>query len=996
MKKNAVSAKNRASLRVRDAWFFRGRTPAVALTVAGICLTLPFAHSTIGAEPPTKPILVVETGMHTGLIRRLVVDAPRHRLITCSDDKTIRIWQMPDLRLISTLRVPIDDGHEGQLFAIAISPDGKTLAAGGWTGWNWDSEGESSIYLFDVASGELSHRVHGFKHAISTLNWTKDGENVIVGLQGRGGLHLLRLSDQKIIASDTKYLDKIMDVDVRSDGIVAVAALDGRVRFYDRNLKIAGRHLIDGGRTPSTIRFSPDGSLLAVGFIDTPGFIGDLSLVVANVSDLSVAYRPDLSSVRDQASFTSVAWSSDGHYLYAGGEYHGAGANPLYRWGNGGKAVAEKFPLVDDRITEIQQMPDGAIAFAAEDPGIGIIEPDTKRIAFRGRDAIDFSDAKSEFVVSRDGAVIQYPLRRGEQKQTFSPGRGGDQVLSEATTEAVFPPDLKAEEISIDDGNPFAPTINGKQPRLDDYEKVRSYAIAPDHNSVLLGTEWALRRLDLNANEIWRVPLPAVVRAINVARNGKLVIAALSDGTFRWYDMNNKGKELLAYFPHKNGTDWICWVPDGYYMSSVNGDNLVGWHLNRGRDLTPDFYLAVQFERILYRPDVVEAAFQTAVATITLDSKPTARDADFKIEKLRENAPPRLKLQTEVTVGAGGRQRLILQVHGEKNGRDIQNVVVFVNNIPVTPSNERRLSDSEAEHFSRKWEIELFDRSNNIRVESFNGVSMGVAQTYVELPETTRMSAERGNLYVFAVGANVFPKLKQAMQLHYAARDAEELAATLEARGRKFFKEVFPPVVLSDNMKLKPERAAIVSALTFLQQARAEDTIVVFLASHGISDAAGNYYFVPSDAEPRDVEAVIESGKAESLVPWTIFFEALRGIPGRRLLIVDTCNASTIGRRFDAHSLMKRSAASQFLLMLADEKKSQEYNAGKHGLFTYALINALAPKSDANGDGLVSVKELFDAAKPVVANLSDPSIGRQTPVLIPPPPLGEVPLMRSR
>ena len=66
--------------------------------------------------------------MHTTLIRRVVPDAPRNRLITASDDKTIRVWQMPEARLVSVLRVPIDSGHEGQLFGLAISPDGRTIA----------------------------------------------------------------------------------------------------------------------------------------------------------------------------------------------------------------------------------------------------------------------------------------------------------------------------------------------------------------------------------------------------------------------------------------------------------------------------------------------------------------------------------------------------------------------------------------------------------------------------------------------------------------------------------------------------------------------------------------------------------------------------------------------------------------------------------------------------------------------------------------------------
>jgi len=109
------------------------------------------------AEPPTRPMLRVETGMHTTLIRRLVVDAPRNRLITCSDDKTIRVWQLPGPRLLATLRVPMDEGHEGQLFGLAVSPDGRSIAAGGWTGWDWD--GKASVYLFDIASGDLMRRL---------------------------------------------------------------------------------------------------------------------------------------------------------------------------------------------------------------------------------------------------------------------------------------------------------------------------------------------------------------------------------------------------------------------------------------------------------------------------------------------------------------------------------------------------------------------------------------------------------------------------------------------------------------------------------------------------------------------------------------------------------------------------------------------------------------------------------------------------------------------
>ncbi len=224
---------------------------------------------------------------------------------------------------------------------------------------------------------------------------------------------------------------------------------------------------------------------------------------------------------------------------------------------------------------------------------------------------------------------------------------------------------------------------------------------------MLLGTEWAMRLLRPDASEIWHVNLPAVAWSVNISRNGLLAVAALSDGTIRWYSMR-EGQEVLAYFPHNNGRDWIAWVPDGYYMSSVYGDNYVGWHLNRGKDLTPDFYRAVQFDRILYRPDVVTAAFRAALGPVTRSLEAPPQGADFQIARLRDIAPPRLRLipgGVEETAGGRFRGKLVLQ--GEKNALAIQDYSVFVNSIPVTPAQERKLSGRETSSFQRTLQVDL-------------------------------------------------------------------------------------------------------------------------------------------------------------------------------------------------------------------------------------------------------------------------------------------------
>jgi hypothetical protein len=952
-------------------------------------------------EPTRDPILRVEAGMHTTLIRRVAVDAPRQRLVTCSDDKTVRVWQMPEARLVTTLRVPIDSGHEGQLFAVAMSPDGRTVVTGGWTGWDWD--GEASLYFFDVATGALTRRIGGFKDAIHALLWTRDGEHLLVGLQGRGGLHRLRVAEGRVVASDTQYLDKIMELDERADGLVTVAALDGMLRLYDRAFTLLGRRAVPGGGKPSSARFSPDGRLIAVGLIDRP------ALTVLQSRDLSEAYRPALDAVRDQANFTSVAFSSDGRHLYAGGDWRGGGSggglNPLYRWDDAGRGALRALPIADNRITEIQQMSGGAMAFAAEDPGLGIVGPDGRRTAWRGPDNVDFAATHGRLELSADGSVVRYPRQRqGAESHSFSPLLPGDQNLGAAPKAELFAPVLQAAGLVVENWkDSLEPRINGRKPVLDEYELSRSYALAPERRVVLLGTEWALRLLDGEARELWSVKLPAVASAVAVSRDGRLAVAALSDGTLRWFRTSD-GREELAYFPHRNGQDWIAWVPEGYFMSSVQGDRFVGWHVNRGRDAAPDFHRAVQFDRILYRPDAVAAAFRsTASAAAGVRVEMLAKlGADFQISKLADIAPPRLQLQLlEVNLGPGGRPRAVFDLKAERAERarhGVQDLTVFVNGIPITPAAERRVAGNEAQQLARKLVLDLADGGNQVRVEAFNGVAMGVAEAFVTAPAGVRLAAPPGDLYLLAVGVNQFPRLPERMHLAYAARDAEELAKALQTRGAGQFGRVHLRL-LTDSSDTKPDRAAVQQALQFVQQARPQDTAVIFLASHGISDAAGNYYFVPRDVRAEDLRA-LDGGQTRappSLLPWTAFFDALRATAGRRLLIVDTCQARNIEGRFEAHSLLKRSAASMFPLLVASkgDEESQEYPPGKHGLFTYALLQALAPGSDANRDGVVTLAEVFDAARPVVERLRDKRTGPQTPQIVAPPPLDGLPLMRA-
>jgi len=82
--------------------------------------------------------------MHTANITHIGVDAAGRYLVTGSDDKTVRVWELATGRLLRTLRPPIGAGDEGKIYAVAISPDGRLVAAGGVTGF--EREKQHSIY----------------------------------------------------------------------------------------------------------------------------------------------------------------------------------------------------------------------------------------------------------------------------------------------------------------------------------------------------------------------------------------------------------------------------------------------------------------------------------------------------------------------------------------------------------------------------------------------------------------------------------------------------------------------------------------------------------------------------------------------------------------------------------------------------------------------------------------------------------------------------------
>ena len=131
-----------------------------------------------------RPVLVLDPGVHTAPIRRADVDAAGRLAVTGSDDKTVRVWSLEDGRLLRTIRLPQGPGNVGKVYAVAISPDGAVIAAGGWTRCS-DADPQEQIYLFDAATGAMIGRIEGLPNVVNHLAFSPDGRRLAATLVRR-------------------------------------------------------------------------------------------------------------------------------------------------------------------------------------------------------------------------------------------------------------------------------------------------------------------------------------------------------------------------------------------------------------------------------------------------------------------------------------------------------------------------------------------------------------------------------------------------------------------------------------------------------------------------------------------------------------------------------------------------------------------------------------------------------------------------------------------
>jgi WD40 repeat protein len=503
-----------------------------------------------------QPVLTLDLGMHIAPIRRVDVSATGAYAVTGSHDKTVRLWDAQTGRLLRTIRLPQGPGYVGQVFAVAISPDGALVAAGGYTGAV--DQPRQSIYLFDRDTGALLRRLDGLPNLILHLAFSPTGRYLAATLGG--GANGLRVYDRdaewREVARDDAYGGDSYGAAFAADGRLATTSWDGTLRLYDGAFRRVATAKTTDGTRPYGLAFTPAGDRLAVGYGDT------IAVSLVDGHALTPFPGPDMRGI-DNGHLANVAWSADGATLYAGGSYDRTGTSPVVAWSQAGAGHRREWAAGTDTISSLRPLPDGGVLVGTQDPWLAVLDPAGAPRWTQRPPQPDWRGQDRTLRVSADGGVVDFGYEFGGKAPARVDLARLALTLDPPADGQTSAPEQATLKVNNWENNP-RPTLDGAQLALEPHDWSRSLAIAPDGQRFVLGTKWRLRAFAADGTPRWTQQAPGVLWATNFTADGRLVVAAYGDGTLRWHRLED-GREVLALFPLADRRNWVAWTPEGIY-----------------------------------------------------------------------------------------------------------------------------------------------------------------------------------------------------------------------------------------------------------------------------------------------------------------------------------------------------------------------------------------------------------------------------------------------
>jgi WD40 repeat protein len=456
---------------------------------------------------------------------------------------------------------------------------------------------------------------------------------------------------------------------------------------------------------------------------------------------------------------------------------------------------------------------------------------------------------------------------------------------------------------------------------------------------------------------------------------------------------------LLTVYATEND-DWIASTPTGYYACSSGGERLIGWHVNHGMGEKPSYFTAEQFNKALYRPDVIQSLLDKGSLQAALGQESPERSTVVEV------LPPEVKIlsplrrsveqqEAEIEIAAAGEARSEHAITGmwiELDGRPYDPLA------PAPSAAQKRGGEAGTAlakaarpqarglgllHAAEKWRVRLAPGEHQIVVCAETDVSQGRSEPL--RVKCLQKAIIKPTLYVLAVGISAYaddPATRQQLRLSYAHSDAAAVGKVLKLRGSPLFGAVVIRPITNDQAT----KSRILDGLDWLKKqlsgkASQKDVGVVFYAGHGISDPHNHFFLLPVDgALGRLAETCISAE--------TIRRFCQEATPCRLVLFLDTCHSGAVGLAQSERTAKARDELGLQLarndcgvVMIASSRGNQvslESDEWGAGAFTKALVEGLDGGACFANQKVVSVPLLYFYVRQAVMELTK---GRQDPTI---------------